>query len=64
MSRICEVCGKKPLKGFNVSHAHNRTRKISYPNLQKVRVLQSSGRVKRMKVCTRCIRSNAVTKAP
>jgi large subunit ribosomal protein L28 len=64
MSRICEVCGKRPLKGYNVSHAHNRTKKISYPNLQKVRVLQSSGRVKRMKVCTRCIRSNMITKAP
>ncbi|AFM26463.1 50S ribosomal protein L28 [Desulfomonile tiedjei] len=64
MSRICEVCGKRPLKGYNVSHAHNRTKKISYPNLQKVRVLESSGRVKRMKVCTRCIRSNMITKAP
>jgi large subunit ribosomal protein L28 len=64
MSRICEVCGKRPLKGYNVSHAHNRSKKISYPNLQKVRVLESSGRVKRMKVCTRCIRSNMITKAP
>ena len=52
MSRVCEICGKRPLKGFNVSHAHNRTKKISFPNLQKVRVLESSGRVKRVKVCT------------
>lgn len=64
MSRICEICGKRPLKGYNVSHAHNRTKKISYPNLQKVRVLESSGQVKRLKVCTRCIRSNKVSKAP
>ncbi len=64
MSRICEICGKKPLKGCNVSHAHNRSRKISFPNLQKVRVLEPSGRVRRVKVCTRCIRSNMVTKAP
>lgn len=64
MSRICEICGKRPLKGYNVSHAHNRTKKISYPNLQKVRVMESSGQVKRVKVCTRCIRSNKVTKAP
>lgn len=63
MSRICELCGKRPLKGYNVSHAHNRTKKVSYPNLQKVRVL-SSGSVKRMRVCTRCIRSNMITKAP
>jgi large subunit ribosomal protein L28 len=64
MSRVCEICGKRPLKGYNVSHAHNRTKKISYPNLQKVRVLESSGQVKRVKVCTRCIRSNKVSKAP
>jgi large subunit ribosomal protein L28 len=65
MSRICEVCGKRPLKGYNVSHAHNRTKKISLPNLQKVRVLSSDGKsVKRVKVCTRCIRSNMISKAP
>ncbi|MEI7450542.1 MAG: 50S ribosomal protein L28 [Desulfomonile sp.] len=65
MSRTCEICGKRPLKGYNVSHAHNRTKKISYPNLQKVRILMPGGRgVKRVKVCTRCIRSNVISKAP
>jgi large subunit ribosomal protein L28 len=64
MSRICEVCGKGALRGYNVSHAHNRTKKISFPNLQKIRVLKASGEVKRMKVCTRCIRANKVSKAP
>lgn len=64
MSRVCDICGKRPLRGYNVSHAHNRTKKISLPNLQKVRVLENSGRVTRMKVCTRCIRSNKITKAP
>ena len=56
MSRICEVCGKGPLRGYNVSHAHNRTKKISLPNLQKLRIIEASGRVRRAKVCTRCIR--------
>jgi large subunit ribosomal protein L28 len=64
MSRICEICGKRPLKGHNVSHAHNRTRKISYPNLQKIRIVESSGQTKRALVCTRCIRANKVSKAP
>ncbi len=64
MSRVCEICGKRPLRGYNVSHAHNRTKKISFPNLQKIRVMESSGQVKRVKVCTRCIRSNKVSKAP
>jgi len=64
MSRICEICGKRPLRGYNVSHAHNRTKKVSFPNLQKIRIVESSGRVKRAKVCTRCIRSRVVSKAP
>lgn len=61
MSRICEVCGKKPSTGNNVSHANNKTKKVWYPNLQKVKALQQ-GRVRSMKVCTRCIRSGAVVK--
>jgi len=64
MSRVCEICGKGPLRGYNVSHAHNRTKKISFPNLQKIRIISLSGQVKKTKVCTRCIRSNMVTKAP
>lgn len=61
MSRICEVCGKKPSTGNNVSHANNKTKKVWYPNLQKVKALQQ-GRVRSMKVCTRCIRAGAVVK--
>lgn len=61
MSRVCEVCGKKPSTGFNVSHANNKTKKVWYPNLQKVKALQQ-GKVRSMKVCTRCIRAGAVTK--
>lgn len=64
MARVCDICGKRPLRGYNVSHAHNRTKKISYPNIQRVRVLEESGRVRRAKVCTRCIRANKVSKAP
>jgi large subunit ribosomal protein L28 len=37
MSRICQVTGKKPLVGNNVSHANNRTKRKFYPNLQKKR---------------------------
>lgn len=64
MSRVCEICGKGPLRGYNVSHAHNRTKKISLPNLQSIRIVGPSGSVKRARVCTRCIRSNSVRKAP
>lgn len=37
MARTCQVTGKKPLVGNNVSHANNRTKRKFYPNLQKKR---------------------------
>ena len=64
MSRICEVCGKKPSVGHNVSHANNKSKAVWRPNLQKLRCIdQNTGSVKRVKACTRCIRSGAVKKA-
>ncbi|RJO63613.1 MAG: 50S ribosomal protein L28 [Myxococcales bacterium] len=62
--RECDVCGKKPIVGHNVSHANNRTKRRYLPNLQKVRVLLKTGQVTRMTICTRCIRSGKVVKAP
>jgi len=62
MSRKCDVCGKGPSFGNNVSHANNKTRTVWYPNLQKVRAVKD-GSIKTVKVCTRCIRSGHVTKA-
>jgi len=60
---MCEICGKKPMVGSNVSHAHNVTKRRFNPNLQRVRAL-SNGRVKKMDVCANCIRSGRVVKAP
>lgn len=62
MARTCEICGKKPSTGNNVSHANNKTRTVWYPNLQKVKAVQD-GTVRTMRVCTRCIRSGAIKKA-
>lgn len=62
MSRTCELTGKGVLSGNNVSHANNKTKRRFMPNLQSVRAQLQSGEVKRMKVCTQCIRSGAVTK--
>jgi large subunit ribosomal protein L28 len=61
MSKVCEICGKRPGVGNNVSHAHNKTKRRWYPNLQAVRV-NTDGQTKRMRVCTRCIRSGLVGK--
>ncbi len=61
MSKICGICGKKPLVGNNISHAHNVNKRRFNPNLQRVRTLHE-GQVKRMTVCTNCIKSGRVTK--
>ena len=63
MSKICEICGKKPMVGNNVSHAHNVTKRRFNPNLQRVRTI-SNGSVKKMSVCTNCIKSGNIVKAP
>jgi large subunit ribosomal protein L28 len=62
MARTCEICGKRPSTGNSVSHANNRTRRRWKPNLQQVRA-KIGGGVRRILVCTRCIRSGKVSKA-
>ncbi len=62
MARVCDVCGKGKMMGNNVSHANNRTKKIFFPNVQTVRVVTKGG-TKKMRVCTRCLRSGMVKKA-
>ena len=57
----CEVCGKRHMSGNKVSHSNIKTRKRQSANVQKVRALVE-GKVVRIKVCTRCIRSGKVTK--
>jgi large subunit ribosomal protein L28 len=62
MAKICAVCGKKPQVGNKVSHANNKTKKRWLPNLKTVRVYVEN-KVKRVRVCTRCLRSGKVKKA-
>jgi large subunit ribosomal protein L28 len=58
----CDLCGKKHQSGHNVSHANNKTKRVFNPNLQRVRAL-INGAAKRIRVCTRCLRSGRVQKA-
>ncbi len=62
MALQCELCQKKPTSGNNVSHANNKTRRVFNPNIQTVRAIVS-GVHKRIRVCTRCLRSGLVKKA-
>ena len=58
MAQRCELCGKGPMSGNNVSHSKRRTRRRFMPNLQRVDVLVSDRSVRRL-VCTRCIRTQS-----
>ncbi len=62
MARVCEICGKKPITGNRVSHAHNKIRRRWLPNLQRVNV-EIDGSKKRIRICTACLRSGKVVKA-
>jgi len=62
MARRCEICGKGPLVGNNVSHANNKTKTRSLPNLRSVRA-SIDGTVTHIRVCTRCLKAGRVVKA-
>ena len=62
MAQICDICGKKPLYGNNISHAHNVTRRRWNVNLQVVKALVN-GAPKRLRVCSSCIKAGKVAKA-
>jgi len=61
MSKICEICGKGPVFGNRISHAHNLNRRRWNPNLQTIRA-NVDGTVKRVKVCTSCLKAGKVMK--
>ena|SRR4029079_11488710 len=61
VAKACDVCGKTAQYGNQISHAHNTSRRRWEPNLQPVRVLLN-GVPKRLRVCTRCLRSGKVLK--
>ena len=64
MARVCYVCGKGPTTGNNVSHAHNKTRRRWLPNLQRMKIQLEDGSNRRVRVCTNCIKSGRIRKAP
>jgi large subunit ribosomal protein L28 len=61
MAMRCDICGKGPQFGSRVSHAHNVTSRRFNPNLQRVRAVLD-GVHKKVKACTRCLRSGKVVK--
>ena len=62
MSKQCDICQKKPLKANKVSFSNKHHAYKQEPNLQPVKA-KINGIVKKLKVCTSCIKANKVQKA-
>ncbi|MDP1602818.1 MAG: 50S ribosomal protein L28 [Legionella sp.] len=57
MSRVCQVTGKRPMSGNNVSHANNKTRRRFLPNIQFHRFwVEEENRYVRLKISTKGMR--------
>jgi large subunit ribosomal protein L28 len=56
MARRCDICGKGPLYGNNVSHSKVRTKRRWLPNLQQT-TIREGARARRAMVCSRCLRT-------
>ncbi|MBZ0089578.1 MAG: 50S ribosomal protein L28 [Thermoanaerobaculia bacterium] len=63
MAKQCDICGKATVTGRKVSHAHNVTSRTWEPNLRAMKAW-INGATKRVRVCTRCLRSGKVTRPP
>ena len=62
VASVCDICGKRPGFGHNVSHSHRRTNRRWNPNIQTVRVPAGGGNRKRLQVCTSCIKAGKVVR--
>lgn len=62
MGRQCEICGKGTATGSSVSFSHRRTKRVYRANLQRVRGVVD-GRLRRVVVCTSCLKSGRVRRA-
>ena len=61
MAQHCQFCGKTPMTGHRISHAHNVTNRKWHLNLRSVHAVVD-GVNRRVKACTRCLRSGKVVK--
>ncbi len=61
MANTCDICSKGRLVGNRVSHSNIKTKRVQRPNLQRVHALVD-GSPRRIRVCTRCLRSGLVHK--
>ena len=58
----CDVCGKGPQFGNKISHSHRVTKRMWHPNIQKIKA-HVDNIVKRINVCTKCLKAGKVNKS-
>ena len=63
MAANCDVCGKGPGFGHSISHSHRRTKRRWNPNIQRVRAVVSPGTIRRVDVCTGCLKAGKIARA-
>ncbi len=58
MSKVCEICGKGPKSGHNVSHSIRRTKRRFLPNLATKKVFDpKTGETNKQKLCMKCLKT-------
>lgn len=62
MASVCDICGKTPGFGNNISHSHRRTRRRWNANVHRMRVVVN-GVPQRLNVCTKCLKANKIARA-
>lgn len=63
MAAVCEICGKGPWFGKQVSHSHRRSSRRWDPNIQRLRIWKD-GRTVKADVCTSCIKAGKIQRPP
>jgi len=58
MAKTCEICGKHPVSGNTISHAHNKSKRIFFPNLRTIKTVVK-GTPKKIKICMKCLKAMA-----
>jgi len=61
VAATCDVCGKRPSFGHNISHSHRRTKRRWNPNIQRVKAIVKSTPT-HLNVCTSCLKAGKVTR--
>jgi large subunit ribosomal protein L28 len=61
MAAKCDICGKGPVTGNSISHSHRKTKRRWEPNLHSMKA-SISGSLRRVRVCSSCLKAGKVTK--